>query len=502
MDPEAREALRKLRTDYPLFARKALTIRGKSGVGPLELNDAQCFLHNKLEEQRAEIGRVRALVLKGRQQGVSTYTQGRFYWRTTGQFGVRSYILTHEDQATKNLFEMARRFHEQCPKALKPRAKRSSTTELFFDRLDSGYSVGTARTKGAGRSGTIQNFHGSEVAFWQNQAEHMAGVMQAIPSGNAGEDTEAILETTANGPEEAFHDMWVKAERGIGEFMPVFIPWYWQQEYRIPVPKGFELEPEEEGLMELYGLDREQVAWRRNKIETDFNGEEWIFKQEYPNYAAEAFQVPNQWPLVSPEAVIRAQQAEPFPQGPKVMGVDVARQGNDRSAVALRQGRAVHFVSARQDPDLMSVASWVAKLIKLHQPDAIFVDGSGGYGSGVIDRLRQMGVPGVVEVQFGGRARERDRYKNKRSEIWGEMAAWFRQGSVSIPGDGDLQADILRPDHGHDHSGRMWLQRKEDMVASPDKGDALALTFSEPVRQRQASGRPRREHRPATRAGY
>ncbi len=506
MADEALEILRRFRSDFEYYAPRALQIRGKSGVTQLELNRAQRHLHQAIEEQREERGFVRAIGLKGRQQGFSTYVQGRFYWLVTGGAGRRVYVLTHEDAATRNLFEMARRYHEHCPSALKPRAKRSSTTELYFDRLDSGYAVGTARTKATGRSGTFQYFHGSEVAHWVNQADHMAGLGQAIPSGEAAEGTEIILESTANGVGELFHQTWQAAERGTSDYRPVFVPWHWQEEYRIEPPPGWEPDEDEAAYADSYGLDAAQLYWRRRKIDDEFAGELWIFKQEYPATPVEAFQSPHSHPLITPDVVGAARRTKAVSQGPKVMGVDVARQGTDRSAIALRQGRHAWMTVARQDADLMSVAGWVARLAQTHKPDAIFVDGSGGYGGGVIDRLREIGVPNVVEVQFGGRARDQDRYRDKRSEIWGEMAAWITRQSVEIPDEDDLQTDLVAPQHGHDSSGRMWLERKEDMakrgVSSPDKGDALALTFAEPVRQQAAAAPQQRSFKPATSAGY
>jgi hypothetical protein len=101
--------------------------------------------------------------------------EGRIYWRVTHAKGVRAFILTHEDEATKNLFEMANRYHEHCPEVVRPRTGAANANELNFDLLDSGYKVGTARTKGTGRSSTLQFFHGSEVAHWANADEHAAG---------------------------------------------------------------------------------------------------------------------------------------------------------------------------------------------------------------------------------------------------------------------------------------------------------------------------------------
>src|SRR5262245_36212123 len=102
--------------DYPLFASEHLLIRTKSGaIAPLAFNRAQRFIHEKLEAQRAMTGKVRALILKGRQQGCSTYIAGRFYHRATSNRGLRVFILTHEDQATQNLFEIVTRFHDYSP---------------------------------------------------------------------------------------------------------------------------------------------------------------------------------------------------------------------------------------------------------------------------------------------------------------------------------------------------------------------------------------------------
>src|SRR5262249_50874440 len=158
------------------YAPRCLRIRSKSGaIIPLKLNDAQGFLHNKLEQQRASKGKVRALILKGRQQGCSSYTEGRFFWLVTHRFGTKAFILTHLDDATNNLFGMAKRFYEHCPEVVRPSISASNAKELIFNLLDSGYKVATAGSKGVGRSDTIQLFHGSEVAYWPNADTHVSG---------------------------------------------------------------------------------------------------------------------------------------------------------------------------------------------------------------------------------------------------------------------------------------------------------------------------------------
>jgi len=254
----------RLRDDLDFYARNCLTIRPKTGkVESFRLNRAQLYIHGRLEAQKAETGRVRALILKGRQQGCSTYVGGRFYHVTTWNKGLRTFILTHEDAATQNLFEMVNRFHEHCPEQVRPSTSAANAKELFFDALDSGYKVGTAGTKGVGRSSTIQLFHGSEVAFWPHAETHAAGVLQAVPDV-AG--TEVILESTANGLGNFFHAKWQDAERGLGDFIAIFVPWFWQDEYQKEPPDGFVLTEEEGKYKALYDLSDSHMAWRRAKI--------------------------------------------------------------------------------------------------------------------------------------------------------------------------------------------------------------------------------------------
>src|SRR5690606_37654597 len=104
---------RTLRDDFGVYSRACLKIRTKAGTTePLVLNRSQAYLHDRLEKQRRTKGRVRALVLKGRQVGISTYIGGRYYWRTTHGRGFKTFILAHTDDASSNLFNMAKRFHD------------------------------------------------------------------------------------------------------------------------------------------------------------------------------------------------------------------------------------------------------------------------------------------------------------------------------------------------------------------------------------------------------
>ncbi len=285
MSKRERAIRQRLKSDFAHYAAHCLKIRTKEGaVEPFRLNAAQRHIQAELDRQLAETGRVRALILKGRQQGCSTYVEGRFFWRVTHRRGTRAFILTHLDEATMTLFEMAKRFYEHCPPPVRPRLKASNARELVFDRLDSGYRIGTAGSRGAGRSQTIQYFHGSEVAYWPNAEEHVAGALQAVPNA-AG--TEVILESTSAGRRGLFYELCERARQGEGEHRLIFVPWFWQGEYREAAGEEFAASSEEEEYARQHGTDANQLAWRRAKIRE--LGGLHHFRREYPATPEEAF---------------------------------------------------------------------------------------------------------------------------------------------------------------------------------------------------------------------
>lgn len=174
---------------------------------------------------------------------------------------------------------------------------------------------------------------------------------------------------------------------------------------------------------------------------------------------------------------------------PLLMGVDIARQGPDQSVIVLRKGRYVHKEIFRyHEPDLMVMASKVAERIRALRPDIVFIDETGGYGAGVIDRLRQLGHS-VVAVQFGSRADEEKQYANKRAEMWARMKDWIRQEGM-LPEDNQLRTALETPGYGHEKkTDRLLLESKDSIRSrggsSPDDADALAMTFAMrvPVKQ-------------------
>lgn len=170
---------------------------------------------------------------------------------------------------------------------------------------------------------------------------------------------------------------------------------------------------------------------------------------------------------------------------PRILGVDPARFGDDRSVIYPRQGLIAMPPLVFRGIDNMTLAGHVARKIDQWTPDAVFIDS--GAGAGVIDRLRQLGYD-VTEVNFGGKPND-IRYVNKRAEMWFDLADWIKAGGA-IPNDTSLKLELATPTYKYDAANRIQLESKDDIkkrlpdAGSPDLADALALTFAHPVAKR------------------
>lgn len=166
----------------------------------------------------------------------------------------------------------------------------------------------------------------------------------------------------------------------------------------------------------------------------------------------------------------------------KIMGVDVARHGDDQSVIIRRRGNKVWQPKKMRVPDTMKLAEIVAIEIDEWDPDYVMIDAT-GMGWAVVDRLRQLGYgKKIIAVQVGEAAADDRKYFNKRAECWGRMRDWINEGG-SLPDDPELEADLTGPQYGMDKNGRFQLEKKEDMkkrgLSSPDCGDCASLTFSQ-----------------------
>lgn len=297
MDPKLKAVRKRLYTDFPFYAKAALSIRTKEGeIAPLKLNPAQKILDDAVQKQLQAEGKIRIIILKARQQGLSTYTGGYLYYAVSQEKARKAMVITHHADSTRALFDLTKRFHEHCPEILKPHTKYSSRRELSFDALDSSYVVATAGGDSVGRGETLTHVHASELAFWPKSTAQdiWNGLLQAVPNAPK---TAVFVESTANGVTGIYHSLWEGAVNGTNGFVPVFIPWFTDPTYIEDVPETFERTPDEEDLAEEYNLTDEQLMFRRRKIAQ--NGID-LFRQEYPAYPEEAFLTTGR-PVFNPE---------------------------------------------------------------------------------------------------------------------------------------------------------------------------------------------------------
>lgn len=170
---------------------------------------------------------------------------------------------------------------------------------------------------------------------------------------------------------------------------------------------------------------------------------------------------------------------------PLIIGVDIARFGNDKTVFCYRRGRLCFKLKEYAKLDTVEVANLITSIIKEDNPARVFLD-MGNNGAGVYDILKDRGfVKTVRGVNFGGKAMNDDRYFNKRAEMWAEANIWLKDNPCELVKDDELLDDLCSVNKSYDSRGRLQLETKdkvkERIGRSPDKADAFVLTFAEPV---------------------
>lgn len=294
MDKELQlEKIRSVARDFNEFCRYNLKIRTKNGqIVPLKPNRVQKVVIERVIYKLEHDEPIRFIILKARQQGISTIIEALIYWWTTTHKGQQAKIIAHNTDTSEYLYSMFRTFYDNSLPNFQPTTKYNTRNDITFDNeaspekgLKSQIDTATAENSGTGRGQTVQWLHASEVALWPKGQEIVAGLMQAVPlMGN----TAIYLESTANGIGDYFHTTWQAAKRGESPFEPLFFPWNEHEEYSIKPPKAFKLNKAEKELRKKHNLTYAQLYWRRKKM-LEFVGDEKRFYQEYPLTDTEAF---------------------------------------------------------------------------------------------------------------------------------------------------------------------------------------------------------------------
>lgn len=280
------QRIREIALDFHEYCKRNLRIRDKDGtIVPFVLNSVQVkFVNEVLTE--LEAGRpVRFIILKARQMGLSTVIEAMIFWYTATHKNISATIVAHLDDASRNIYEMFRRYYDNALPMFQPKTKYNTKKDLTFEVLGSTIMTGSAESKEIGRSRTNQILHNSEVAFWPNGQELVAGLMQTVPMRP---NTMVFHESTANGIGGYFYETWQAAKIGDSTFKPLFYAWYDADEYQLPCPATFVPSSRGQEIKDKYKLTNDQVFWYETKLR-EFGNDTDRMRQEYPSNDMEAF---------------------------------------------------------------------------------------------------------------------------------------------------------------------------------------------------------------------
>lgn len=310
------QTINRLRENRELYAEGCLRIRDKNAqLIPLKPNFAQRHVEALLEQQLAETGRVRAVVLKARQEGVSTWVAARFTHKTNLWAGQKALIIADALERAQAIYGIYERYYAELPEDLHPQIKSRAGRRHMHFMHDSEIDIRPASDANAGRAATIGLLHCSEIAFWPENTQRQVWVsaMQAIPD----QGSEIIVESTPNGAGGLFYELWDLTQKKDSGWLGIFLPWWIHEEYdagygnSAPPTQSeldsieqhaddFELQALGEGIPwngQQYVLPLSRLAWRRRTIIQRFAGDPVTlgkdairdFQQEYPATAEEAF---------------------------------------------------------------------------------------------------------------------------------------------------------------------------------------------------------------------
>jgi hypothetical protein len=258
------------------------------------------------------------------------------------------------------------------------------------------------------------------------------------------EDNRLLVTSTPGGPSGPFYRIWTKGER-------------WKL-HHIPSTDSSNVDPE----------------WCEERAR------EWgVGSPLYQARVLGEFPDAGEGVLFPLSLLEKAQQTDLEPSGSPTFGVDVARSiAGDRNALAVCYGGALRGVITWHDSDSTGTIERVLHEVIRRGPSNIYIDAT-GVGGPLGDRLRQLGHR-CIDVHFGGRADDPQRFFNRRAELFWQLREAVDRGEIALPDDEELVADLASIRYEFDQRGRIRLESKDDtrkrLGRSPDRADAVALS--------------------------
>lgn len=272
----------------------------------LQLNKTQDYVLTIIEKLWKAGIPVRLIILKARQEGISTLIEAIGFLQTILNKGTKMKVISYDDKSAKGIYEMSERFYRNLPVTMQPATKYYTKSSLVFREMESQITVDTAKKLEAARSETVQILHISEMALMDYVKELLASLRNSVPKDNP--NSMVIIESTAKGMGNDFQLQYEKGStleevlsgqnvsKGKSDYVKIFIPWFWLDRYTMKPPDDFKLVDyehpaygNETEIKKTYGLTLPQMMWRRHTILNECDGDLDIFKQEYPANDLEAF---------------------------------------------------------------------------------------------------------------------------------------------------------------------------------------------------------------------
>ncbi len=382
-----------------------LKVRGKKkGLGRLRPNRAQREYSRNCAKKN--------IVLKARQVGMTTYIAARYFIQTITQPGTLTVQVAHTQESAEAIFNIVHRFWENLPEGMQKGAlvrSRASSRQIAFPRLDSEYRVATAADPNAGRGMTIHNLHCSEVARWPRDAEESLGSLRAAVTSEG----EIVLESTPNGAGGVFYEEWQRA--GEMGFRRHFFPWWYEESYRANEQSqgalsSAEYSREEQELVLRFGLDAQQIAWRRR----NWSQLRSMAAQEFAEDATSCFRASGEC-VFELEGIERAAQLcgrpveerengrwrawlPPIAGKRYIIGVDPAGGGTDGDyscAQVVDRQTAMQCAELHGHYPPRDLAAKLGEIGRSYN-DALLVVERNNHGYGVLAHLRTMGYTNLL----------------------------------------------------------------------------------------------------------
>jgi len=405
------------------------------GIIPLVLFPWQrMYIHAKLEHNLVAL-------LKSREIGSSTIATILDTFLAM-VYGGDDGIASYKKESAKALFEVADVFLDNLPEPWNLLAKRTKDTDFHMVLENGAHITAFEMSPTVGRSFRAKRLVLSEVAFWQNPRESWEAI---IGSGVVG--TSIVAESTPNpGPEGALF------------------------ESLLDNPGWHRME------QDYHGNPAHTPAWKEAKL-AELGGDEARFAQEYECSLDKASTSQSVIPL---QAIRDAMTRDMLEGLPVVIGVDVARFGDDRSVISIAKGRKVLSQIILRGMDTQQLAKRVYDESLLHHAETINVDVI-GVGGGVVDALNEIGAQGVNGVNVAKPAWNNDKYANLKAELWFSLRQRMLDGEISIPDDKDLERELM-VSYKYNLVGKIVIEPKDSVKKvlgrSPDMADSLVLAFA------------------------